>query len=364
MIIGIEASNIREGGALIYLYELLNHADPQRDMFTKIIVWSNKTTLEFLPDKDFIVKKHIKLLDKKLAFRFLWQNVLVTQYAKKEKIDLLFVPGGSYLGSFRPFVPVSQSMLPFDDAALKLYKGTAAYYKNKFRKHVLLRSFKNASGVIFVSQAMKDTVYKYLKKPHKNDTVIHHGVSDIFYRETVPEKTDDKIRLLCVSYLLPHKNIDSLVEAVMKLYNEGKDIELKIIGGYDSPYAKKTLNLIDKLDPERKVIKLLGKINYFDMPKYYFESDALVFPSLCESFGMPLMEAKNALIPILCSRIDSFVEVMGNGDFYCEDKYLKNKIIEFSESKNKQNIRKHNSWNKSSTEHFKFFKQTKDLNSL
>ncbi|MBI9070776.1 MAG: hypothetical protein JEY94_04220 [Melioribacteraceae bacterium] len=32
------------------------------------------------------------------------------------------------------------------------------------------------------------------------------------------------------------------------------------------------------------------------MPKFYFESDALIFPSLCESFGMPLLEAKNSQI--------------------------------------------------------------------
>ena len=56
-IIGIDATNIRGGGGLVHLLELLRHADPERDGFFSVVIWANKETLDSINEQSWIVKK-------------------------------------------------------------------------------------------------------------------------------------------------------------------------------------------------------------------------------------------------------------------------------------------------------------------
>ena len=59
MKIGIDAVNIRHGGGITHLKELLDHASPEKDKFSKIIVWSNKDTLNNIGDHLWLKKKEV-----------------------------------------------------------------------------------------------------------------------------------------------------------------------------------------------------------------------------------------------------------------------------------------------------------------
>ena len=57
-ILGIDAINIRNGGGVTHLVELLNNCEPYLGCFEKVIIWSKRTTLNDLPDFDWIEKRH------------------------------------------------------------------------------------------------------------------------------------------------------------------------------------------------------------------------------------------------------------------------------------------------------------------
>ena len=59
MTVGIDASNIREGGGLNHLYHILNEYDPSRHKIKKIIVWGNSKILKILNENEIIKKKQI-----------------------------------------------------------------------------------------------------------------------------------------------------------------------------------------------------------------------------------------------------------------------------------------------------------------
>ena len=59
MIIGIDASNIKEGGGVTHLVNLLKASNPKKHNFIKIVIWCNKQIYPLIPNKKWISKKII-----------------------------------------------------------------------------------------------------------------------------------------------------------------------------------------------------------------------------------------------------------------------------------------------------------------
>src|SRR3954465_10572314 len=107
MIVGIDASNIRAGGGVTPLAALLKHGRPREHGIDRVIVWATKTTLRRLPSPEWMDAESPEALNGSALQRLSWQYTKLTKRAS-ETCDLLFVPGGSYLGGFRPFVTMFQ----------------------------------------------------------------------------------------------------------------------------------------------------------------------------------------------------------------------------------------------------------------
>src|SRR5262245_37624440 len=107
MRIGIDATNIRAGGGLNHLSELLRAARPARHGVESVIVWGVPATLDRLPEWSWL--ERVAVPEPRAAFpgKLFWRQRWLTRSAL-ERCDVLFVPGGTYLGSFRPFVAMSQ----------------------------------------------------------------------------------------------------------------------------------------------------------------------------------------------------------------------------------------------------------------
>ena len=101
MIIGIDASNLRQGGGLTHLIELISVLEPDTHNFEKIIIWGNKDTLGGLKNASWLIKISPNELQMSLVFRFLWQRFKLSHSAKTHECDLLLVPGGSFSCSFK-----------------------------------------------------------------------------------------------------------------------------------------------------------------------------------------------------------------------------------------------------------------------
>src|SRR5437868_2069623 len=120
MRIGIDASNIRGGGGLTHLARLLAAGQPREVGISQVIVWAARTILDQLPSHPWLTKMHERLLDRSLPMRLYWQQACLARVAERY-CDVLFVPGGLYTGRFRPFVAMSQIMLPFASYKLRRY---------------------------------------------------------------------------------------------------------------------------------------------------------------------------------------------------------------------------------------------------
>ncbi len=320
MILGIDATNIRAGGGLTHLKEILINADPNKFGFQKVIVWSNNETLSKLPNYAWLQKETHAWLNKSFVFSFLFQIVYISKLAKRKyNCSLLFVPGSSFLGSFKNTVVLSQNMLPFEKTERDRFPNWKSKLRFKILYYTQSYSFKHAKGVIFLTKYAKEFIAKSIKLSN-NTTIIPHGINLNFKKPpntqfSIDDYSEIKpFKLLYVSIVTVYKHQWNVAEAVLRLRAEGYPIELELVGGA----TKESLDLLNNVIEADKegVINYKGLIPYEQLENVYKEADGFVFASSCENLPIILIEAMTAGLPIASSNMGPMPEVLGDDAFY------------------------------------------------
>ena len=107
-----------------------------------------------------------------------------------------------------------------------------------------------------------------------------------------------------------HKNLHRLLVAFARLRNY-RDLELWIVGGRDGRYVPNLENHVRELGIGEQV-RFLGYVGYGELPNFMRGAIALVFPSLWEGFGLPVLEAMACGTPVITSNVSSLPEVAGD----------------------------------------------------
>jgi glycosyltransferase involved in cell wall biosynthesis len=322
VILGIDASNIRRGGGITHLAELLSAAQPTKHGFSRVIVWSGSKTLAQIEDRDWLLKVYDPLLDRSLPWRIFWQRVQLKKLAQSTGCNLLFVPGGSDASGFRPMVTMSQNLLPFEWREMLRYGVSLATIKLMLLRNIQPRTFRKADGVIFLTHYARETVMKVTGVLPGKTVVVPHGIDQRFYlrpRSQRPPNAYSKakpFRLLYVSEVHPYKHQWYVAQAVSRLRREGISIELELVGLAYRPALKRLTNVVRRVDRNHDFIHYRGPIPYDDLPQHYHRADGFVFASSCENMPNILLEAMAAGLPIACSNREPMLEVLGDGGIY------------------------------------------------
>lgn len=322
MILGIEASNIRAGGGLTHLTELINNIQHQEIGFDKVVVWASTPTLAKLPEREWLVKKSNKMIDKSFLTALIWQILLFKGEARNLGCSLVFAPGSTFLSGFRPFVTMSQNMLPFE--LNELYRFKSWTTRLRFLVLYLTQSFtfKRANGIIFLTNYAKETITRKIKIEHKASTIIPHGINTLYLNQLKEQKTintynvANPYRLLYVSIVTVYKHQWNVVKAVSELRKKGYPIVLDLVG----PKTDEGFVLLEPVmqteDPDQQFIFYHGMANKEQLKAFYQQADAFVFASSCENMPIILIEAMTAGLPIACSDRGPMPEVLKENGFY------------------------------------------------
>ena len=325
MRIGIDASNLRQGGGITHLTELLRAANPQLHGFTEIIVWGGEVTLSRLPDLPWLRKVSVAMLNRGLLWRMFWQARHLSEYAQDAQCDILFVPGGSFVGSFSPTVLMSQNLLPFEWLELR-----RTGYSLQTAKMLLLRlvqtySFKRAQGVIFLSQYGKKAVEAITGPLAAPTCIIAHGLPSTFLQvDALPIRSlaecnsDLPLRIVCVGNIDAYKHPVQVLRAVARLRYQGYPITLEFIGPGVPKWIAKLQSAIGKIDHAKKWVRYLGAITPAQLQAKYAKADLAIFASSCETFGIILLEEMAMGVPIISSNCSAIPEVVQDAALYCD----------------------------------------------
>ncbi len=314
MTLGIDASNL-DGGALIYLTELLAHADPTAQGFGWVRVWGSRRVLDALPERDWLEKCHEPLLDGSAFQRTFWK-LFRLDGAVKEACDLLFLPGGN-LSDFHPQVSMCQNGLPFCQERKRYPWSSRSRWRLEVLRLWLSRSFQRAEGVVFLSKTSKQTVETALGQPFKAAIVIPHGLNSRFLR---PTRSTNPVpwggRLICVGGIDRYKNLLPLAEAVVRLRREGYRFTLNLVGRVLDFSTYRALERVARQADSG--LFLHREISHATIGSVYQLADAFVAPSGCETFGLVLPEAMGYGLPIVAARRSALPEVLDDAALFFE----------------------------------------------
>lgn len=178
------------------------------------------------------------------------------------------------------------------------------------------RVLRRAIASIAISEQSKKDAVEILKLPPDSIDVIYPGVADEFFTVGRPEAQAvttkyrlDKPYFLYLGTIEPRKNIDRLLDAYESLCaSVAREHELVIAGpfGWCSDATKA------RLRNPKAGIRYLGYVSEADLPGLTAGATALVYASLYEGFGLPLVQAMASGVPAITSCNSSLREVAGD----------------------------------------------------
>jgi glycosyltransferase involved in cell wall biosynthesis len=322
MRLGIDASNLRAGGGVTHLLEMLRAANPRAHGFSQVIVWGGTATLNQIEDRPWLEKANQPLLDKGLPHRVFWQRFRLSTLARMAECELLFVPGGSYAGDFHPVVTMSRNMLPFDWQEMARYGLSLMTVKCLLLRWAQTATFRRADGVIFLTQHAQQAVTQVIGSLRGTVSIIPHGIDERFLcaprsqRALSDCSSTNPFRLLYVSIVDAYKHQWNVAEAVSRLRSDGVPVVLDLVGPAYGPALERLQKVLLRVDPAHDAIRYLGPVPYQKLHRLYGVADACVFASTCENMPNILLEGMASGLPIACSDRKPMPEVLGDAGVY------------------------------------------------
>ena len=371
IILGIDASNIRHGGGITHLSQLLDHTNVEKSKIKRVVVWSNERTLKQLPNKPWLDKKTHTLLNGNFLQRTIWQILKLKKALNSQSCGILFVPGASFITKFKPVVTMHQNLLPFENDEVLRYGLSFFFFKLIFLRFSQSISFKRSQGIIFLSKYSRDLLKSFLKISSVDEKVIPHGVEKRFFKEPREQfnidaySNENPFKLIYVSSVDLYKHQWNVIEAVHDLRSSGYPITLDLYGKLNERAKPLLMRAMKQFDFSGDYINLNQEVSFKEIHNIYHQADLSIFASSCETFGQIVLESMASGIPICCSRGSSMQEILGGSARYfnplkpqeislCLREVIDSPILRSEMSNASFSLAKRYDWELSSRESFSF----------
>jgi glycosyltransferase involved in cell wall biosynthesis len=284
------------GGTEIYLRNLLD-ALAAIDLVNQYIVFTNRETgADLVPKQANFVHAPQGVRASFRPGRILWEQFVLPFAIRKQRIDVLFNPGFT-----SPIVCGAPMVTVFHDLQHKRHPEYFRWFDLPFWTFFLWASLRRSRGLIAVSGATRDDLQQYYGAASQ---VIHHGVEAQFF--AIADRRQPKDYLLCVSTSHPHKNLERL----LRVHREMPGLPPLVITGVKGFAAAE----VERLAGD--AVRILGWVPREQLYELFREARGFIYPSTFEGFGMPVLEAMAAGVPVVCSNIPPLREIAGSTVHY------------------------------------------------
>lgn len=374
MIIGIDASNISQGGGVVHLKNIINYAEKSESV--RFLIWCSKKV-----EREFVGSSNIEIINSdwiegSFFKRFFCQQFLLPKEIREKKCDFLLSPGGivPFFGVDRCVV-ISQNILPFElSESLKFGFFSVFFWKMIFLRYVQIFSFLRCDGIIYLSEYAKKIINEIVDLKSKASAVIPHGIEDRFRAPPREQKdyeyysTKRKFSLLYVSVLMPYKNHENVINAFRILGDRGINVEVKFVGPDFNCRSDKIKKMIFEMTGNYCNVSFLGAVNFEKLHEFYKEADGFLFASTCENLPNILIEAMSAGLPIACADKGPMSDILSDAGFYFDasspysiaeniEIMVKSKELRSSKSEISYKLSNNFSWERCSRDTFKFIEK-------
>lgn len=253
----------------------------------------------------------------------IWEQKMLPDLCRQHKIDLLHATSNTAPVSLK--IPLVVTI--HDIIYLEKWLLTSGTYYQRFgalyRRWNVPRIAKNAAQIVTVSNYEKEKIQSKLKIPDKKIRTIYNACSNHFFSETSAEELEtlkEKMNLperfvLFLGNTDPKKNLPNVLLSLAILKKKNKlDFTLVM-----PDFGKENLLKLLRFQGNEHLIEnimLTGYIPNNELPGLYKLSLLFLYPSLRESFGIPILEAMASGTPLICSNTSAIPEIAGKGACY------------------------------------------------
>ena len=279
------------------------------------------------PDEDdecLKESKNFHLVSLEGGFYPLWEQFALPKAAKSAGCQMLHCTSNTApVNTSIPLVVTLHDIIYMESSYGKILSGSGTTYQkfgNAYRRMIVPQVIKKSRKIITVSHFEKNRIGEFFgMKGDPRLTAVYNGVSEHFKPvsdQAALKRVKEKYHLPGHFYFFlgntdPKKNTKGTLKAFSDfLKQQGGDARLVMLD-YDLVELEKILaeigdkTLIDK-------IVLTGYVVNTDLPAIYSLCTAFLYPSLRESFGIPMLEAMACGIPVITSNTSSMPEVSGD----------------------------------------------------
>jgi len=296
----------RRAGIHHYITQLLNHL-PQSDQGLSFTIFTNNPA-DLVPNPAGRVVSG-PWPTRRRTLRILWEQLAWPVMAVRRELDLVHS-----LAFVTPILNPCPAVVTVYDLSFVHYPKRYPALQRIYLASQTRRSCRSARRVVAISQSGRRDVHELFGVPLEQIDVVSPGVAAEFQRRPVTEIEAFRQRerlpsrfVLHVGTLQPRKNIPVLIEAFAKLRRP--DVGLVLVGGkgwfYEEIFAR-----VRELSLQEQV-RFAGYVPDADLPLWYNAVAVLVFPSVYEGFGMPVVQAMACGTRVVATNASAIPEAAG-----------------------------------------------------
>jgi glycosyltransferase involved in cell wall biosynthesis len=309
----------KETGVGIYCRNLLFHL-AQIDRSNKYFLFSSSLKDKFpvqkippFPKKEFRHFRFPVRLINLFWYQLSWPPL---DYFFRTDLDLAHSPTPLILPTKGKKI-VTVYDLFFMDFPHMTDRETRQYFATRIKDSLL-----KADGIVAISEFTRNKVLERFALDEKKVKVIYLGLDRDFYTEVSAEEEEEVRKkfslppsfILFVGALEPRKNLLKLIEALKIVHEKHQKILLVIVGreGFDYENLEKKIDQLELRD----WVKMMGYLPDKEVRAFYRLASVFAFPSLCEGFGLPLLESMASGLPVVTSKSSALPEIAQDGALY------------------------------------------------
>ncbi len=246
----------------------------------------------------------------------------------REGLDLVHFPHWNVpLRLQTPFVVTIHDLILLEEP--RSAKATTRHpfiYEAKYQAYhvTLAHALKKSRAIIAVSHYTKSSILKHFPSlPEEKIHVIYEGLTNlaqILTNETSKKSDALSPYFLYVGNAYPHKNLETLIEAFSLFHQRHPNIHLTL-AGRDDLFYQRLKQKVAQQQMGPKAIRFVLNPSDQDLARLYQGATLYLFPSRCEGFGLPPLEAMSLGVPVLASNRSSLPEILGEAAAYFDPEH-------------------------------------------
>ena len=319
MKIAIQAADLdcdRIDGTRVYILNLLKYFG-KLDVDSEFLIYHRNDFNPELAPPEF---PNYKIWQR--SFSFLWTQTRFALELWQNKPAVLWMPMAAL-----PMVRRKKlkTVITIHDLAFKYFP---EYFNSKdLRKLNFFAdySINAADKIIAISDSTKKDILKFYPKVTADKIrVIHHGFSAEVFSQARDLEQEQKLKkelgiageyILYSGALQPRKNIERLIDAY-DAYKTRSKSAIKLVLAGEKAWLWENIEKKAKNSPFSADIIMPGKLKFEAVGHLFRGASVFVYPSLYEGFGISILEAYAAGVPLITATNSSLVEIGGDGALY------------------------------------------------